>query len=93
MAAGFESDVELTDPQRGVTLKRMINMNNPLKYRGFSLFQSSFAPGPPETTILSVRNDPGTPLVYTGFLIIVGGIVSMFILRRKSAVRMTAGAA
>lgn len=82
MAAAFESDVELTDPSRGVTLSRTINMNNPLKYRGYSLLQSSCTMEPVETTILSVRNDPGTGFVYVGFLIVVAGIVSMFLLRR-----------
>ncbi len=85
MAAGFESDVQLTDPQRGVILMRKISMNNPLKYRGYSFFQSSFVEGPTETTILSVRNDPGTPLVYAGFLIIIGGVVSLFVMRARAA--------
>ncbi len=82
MAAGFEADVELRDPERGVNLTRTIRMNNPLKYRGYSFFQSSYILGPRETTVLSVRNDPGTPLVYAGFLIIVAGVVGMFIFRR-----------
>lgn len=82
MAAGFEADVELTDPQRGVALKRTISMNNPLKYGGYSFFQSSYFMGEVETTVLSVRNDPGTPLVYAGFLIVVLGIVAMFLRRR-----------
>jgi cytochrome c biogenesis protein ResB len=63
---------------------RKISMNNPLKYRGYSLFQSSYVPGDPETTILSVRNDPGTPLVYAGFLIVIAGVVSLFVLRAKA---------
>ncbi|MBI4342244.1 MAG: cytochrome c biogenesis protein CcsA, partial [Candidatus Omnitrophica bacterium] len=82
MAAGFESDVELTDPQRGIILLRQISMNNPLRYRGFSFYQSSFIPGPPETTVLSVRSDPGTPFVYAGFLIVIGGVIAMFVLRK-----------
>lgn len=84
MAAGFEADVELTDLQRGVTLKRTISMNNPLKYGGYSFFQSSYFMGEVETTVLSVRNDPGTPLVYAGFIIVVLGVVAMF-LRRQFA--------
>ena len=78
MAAGFESDVELTDSQRGLVLMRTISMNNPLRYRGFSLYQSSYIPGTTETTVLSVRNDPGTPLVYAGFVIVILGVVAMF---------------
>ena len=84
MAAAFQSDVELSDPERGLVMKRTISMNNPLKYRGFTLFQSSYIQGPVEATVLSVRNDPGTPLVYTGFIIIVLGVVTMFIFRKPS---------
>lgn len=84
MAAGFESDVQLTDAKRGVILMRTISMNNPLRYRGFSFYQSSYLQGPVETTVLSVRNDPGTPFVYAGFLIVIAGIVSLFALRKSS---------
>ena len=85
MAAGFESDVELSDPEKGLTLKRTIRMNTPLKYRGFTLFQSSYVQGPTETTVLSVRKDPGTPFVYAGFLIVLLGVISMFVLHRNSS--------
>ncbi|MBI1953202.1 MAG: cytochrome c biogenesis protein ResB [Candidatus Omnitrophica bacterium] len=83
MAAGFESDVELSDPARGLVLKRKISMNNPLKHRGYSLFQSSYFEGPVETTVLAVRNDPGTPFVYAGFLVIIAGVTTMFVRRRE----------
>jgi cytochrome c biogenesis protein ResB len=79
MAAGFESDVQLSDPDRGVILMRTVRMNQPLRYRGFSFFQSSYIPGAHEATVLAVRNDPGTPLVYAGFLIILGGMVALFL--------------
>ena len=83
MASGFESDVELTDAQRGIILLRKISMNHPLRYRGFSLYQSSYVPGAVETTVLSVRSDPGTPFVYAGFLIVIGGVVAMFLDRSR----------
>ena len=89
MAASFESDVELSDPQRGVILMRTIRMNKPLRYRGFSFFQSSYVPGSQETTVLSARNDPGTPFVYAGFLIVIAGVVSMFVLRKPSPLPST----
>jgi len=82
MAASFESDVELTDPERGLVLTRKITMNNPLKYRGFSFFQSGFLEGPVQTTVLAVRKDPGTPLVYAGFLTVIAGVVCMFLFRK-----------
>ena len=85
MAAGFESDVQLTDSERGLILMRTIRMNQPLRYRGYSLYQSSYVPGPTDTTVLSVRNDPGTPFVYAGFLIVIGGVVTMFLVRPPEA--------
>ncbi len=84
MAAEFESYVQLSDMERGTILMRNISMNKPLKYRGYSFFQSSFIDGPVQTTVLSVRSDPGTPLVYAGFIIVIAGVVAMFILRARS---------
>ena len=81
MAAAFESDVEASDTQRGVILMRKITMNHPLRYRGFSFYQSSYIDGPTKTTVLSVRSDPGTPFVYAGFIIVILGVVTMFIFR------------
>lgn len=78
LAASFESEVELTDPARGTTLHRVISMNNPLTYRGYTLFQASYSETPVETTVLSVRKDPGVPFVYVGFLTVVGGLITMF---------------
>ncbi|OGX38358.1 MAG: hypothetical protein A3C53_01800 [Omnitrophica WOR_2 bacterium RIFCSPHIGHO2_02_FULL_68_15] len=78
MAQAFEADVELRDPAGGISRRRTISMNNPLKHRGYSLFQASFIEGEVETTVLAVRNDPGVPLVYTGFLIVVVGVIFLF---------------
>ncbi len=83
MAAAFESDVELTDASRGIILIRTIKMNHPLSYRGFKLFQSSYVPGTPETTVLSAHKDPGTCLVYVGFITVIAGVLSLFIFRRR----------
>jgi hypothetical protein len=33
--------------------------------------------------VLAVRNDPGTPLVYAGFLIVIAGVVSLFVTRSR----------
>jgi cytochrome c biogenesis protein ResB len=65
-------------------------MNHPLRYRGFSLYQSSFIPGAVETTVLSARNDPGTPFVYAGFLIVIAGVILMFATRPPSPAKRAA---
>jgi len=79
MAQSFESDVVVTAPDK--QFSRMISMNNPLKFRGFKLFQSSFQRGERETSIFSVARDPGVPVVYTGSLILVVGLILIFFVK------------
>jgi cytochrome c biogenesis protein ResB len=61
--------------------ERLISMNNPLKFRGYKIFQSSFQRGARETSIFSVARDPGVPVVYTGCLILVLGLILIFFLK------------
>jgi len=59
-------------PQREV-----ISMNRPLDLEGFRLFQSSYRLGQgggPDLTVLTVSHDPGVPIVYASFALIVLGI-------------------
>ena len=64
----------------------LISMNEPLKYKGWTFYQSSFIE--PEqsdeayTSILSVNRDPGRILKYIGSVFIVVGIILLFY-RRK----------
>ncbi len=58
-----------------------ISMNEPLKYGGFTFYQSSFQEdesGRPIMSILSVNRDPGRWIKYLGALIIVLGIIHLF---------------
>ena len=85
-AASYESDVVLTDPERGVRLEQRIWMNHPLDYRGTRLFQASFVevpPGAPEISILQFSRDPGVILKYGGSFLVVLGIVLMFYLKPR----------
>jgi len=55
----------------------VISMNKPLDIAGFRLFQSSYKlgeAGEPDVTVLSVAYDPGVPIVYTSFLLLILGI-------------------
>lgn len=68
--------------------KVTISMNEPLKYKGWTFYQSSFiAPEGPEDSyrsILSVNYDPGRVLKYIGSSWIVLGVALLFIRRRLS---------
>ena len=71
-AKSYESTVRL----KGKT--HVISMNEPLKHKGFTFYQSSFEPGEdreqePTVSILSVGKDPGRVLKYFGSALIVAG--------------------
>ncbi len=64
----------------------VISMNEPLKYKGLTFYQSSFQQdemGTPIASVLSVNYDPGRFLKYFGSLIVSIGIILLFYFRRQ----------
>lgn len=45
MPSSFKSDVEVTDPDTGKTFSQTIEVNEPLRYKGVTVYQSSFDDG------------------------------------------------
>jgi hypothetical protein len=82
-AASYESVVDV--PELG---SRVISMNEPLKYKGFTFYQASFSEderGRPNTSVLSVNRDPGRWVKYLGCLLIVSGTIHLFYFKRRAA--------
>jgi hypothetical protein len=81
-ASSYESEVEV--PSQGNTT---ISMNEPLKFGGFTFYQSSFErdeAGRAVVSILSVNHDPGRWIKYLGsFLMVLGSIVLFYFKRVK----------
>lgn len=81
-AMSYESVVDV--PQLG---ERLISMNEPLKFNGYTFYQSSFQENPqtgePTASILSVNKDPGRAIKYIGSLIIVLGIIHLFWFKQR----------
>lgn len=71
-AMSYESVVEV--PDLG---EHLISMNEPLKYKGLTIYQASFQEenGQPVASIFSVNQDPGRFLKYLGSLVISLGII------------------
>lgn len=71
-AMAYESVVALPDGA-----EQVISMNEPLKYKGLTIYQASFQEeeGKPVASIFSVNHDPGRFLKYLGSLILSLGIV------------------
>lgn len=83
-AKSYESLVHVQDKGKGKEI--LISMNEPLKYKGWTFYQSSFEPsktgGEPVVSILSVNRDPGRFLKYAGSALIVLGVILLFYRRR-----------
>jgi hypothetical protein len=62
----------------------VVAMNSPGKAHGFLLYQSSYGmdeeSGAPYT-LLSLSRDPGTPVLYTGFAMLIVGLMLSFYLK------------
>ncbi len=61
-----------------VVLQKKIEVNDPLRFAGYTFFQSGYDPRDPTWTSLQVVKDPGIPVVYTGFLLMVIGLFIVF---------------
>ena len=78
--ASYASDVDYTDLEKGTKRPATIGMNEPLHYRGYTIYQASYSAGPDGkyTSVFSVGRDPGLIVKYGGALIMVLGIIFMF---------------
>lgn len=60
MPSSFKSEVEVTDPTTGETFERTIEVNEPLRYKGVTVYQSGFDDGGSRLTLA------GYPLAGSG---------------------------
>jgi cytochrome c biogenesis protein ResB len=71
--------------------ERTLGVNHPLSYGGYTFYQSGYNPNDPSYTSLQVVKDPGVPVVYAGFSLMIMGLFIVFYLnpwlnqRRKQA--------
>lgn len=87
----YSSFVKLEDRERGVARDVRIWMNNPLRYRGDTLYQSSFDAETEKGTVLQVVENRGWMAPYVGCMIVAIGLLGQFqlhlmeFLRKRSA--------
>lgn len=63
--------------------QEVIQVNHPLKHKGFSFYQSNFDPDNLAYSGLQVVRDPGLSIVYGGFLFVGIGVVFIFYVRPR----------
>lgn len=82
--ASYSSDVKVTDSGSN-TRSATISMNEPLEYKGYTVYQASYIPAEPRpvTSVFSVNQDPGRSLKYWGSILIVLGSVLLFAAKYK----------
>ncbi len=72
----FKSTVTIFDEGKG-RLTGTIEVNHPLKYRGYSFYQANYDPASLQWTGLEVVRDPGVHVVFAGILLLNLGVVIM----------------
>jgi len=78
----FESRITIADPVAGRDMSRVVSMNNPAKYGKYTLFQASYdMRGARAMSVLSVSHDPGLKVVFAGYILMIGGMLTVFATR------------
>jgi hypothetical protein len=74
----YSSLVRLTDPESKEDRQVLIRMNEPLRHRGETFYQSSFDEATEKTTILQVVRNPGAVLPYVSCGLVMVGMLFHF---------------
>ncbi|HET9482065.1 MAG TPA: cytochrome c biogenesis protein ResB, partial [Candidatus Polarisedimenticolia bacterium] len=92
--AMFRSRVVVTNASTGHSFPAVIEMNRELSHAGYRLFQSSYEQRPDkDRTVLTVSRDPGQPIVFAGYTLLMIGMVTVLstrIAQRRAAARSMA---
>lgn len=85
----FSSRVRLVDLDRNENREVLISMNDPLRYRGFTFYQSGFDNND-QTTILQVVKNPAMLLPYIACGLVAAGLLVQFSMHLFGVVRKRA---
>ena len=88
-AKAYRSRLSILEGGKTVCTKT-IEVNDPLSWRGWHFYQSSFREEDPTWSGIQVVRDPGFPIVFAGFLMIGLGVIFVYyvrpwILRRRAS--------
>jgi hypothetical protein len=80
----FESRVTIQDPRAGGEMSRVVSMNHPLSYGGYTFYQSSYSREDEGfVSVLNVSRDPGQPVVFAGYIALFVGMVWVLVRRMQ----------
>ena len=75
----FKSTLKLVEGE-SIVGERIVEVNRPFQYRGYTFYQSGYNPDDLSYTSLQVVKDPSVPVVYTGFSLMIIGLFVVFYL-------------
>ena len=75
----FRSTITILEAGHPVR-ERTVAVNAPSSYKHYTFYQSGYNPADPSWTSLQVVRDPGVPVVYTGFALLIVGLFAVFYL-------------
>ena len=76
----FISELEVTDTNGKILAKKDIEVNHPLQYGGYRLYQSSYDAQAGRYTVLQVVSDTGVKIVFVGYwMLCIGAIWHMWL--------------
>ena len=76
----FISNLRIVDNGQTVA-EKAIKVNDPLKYKGYVVYQSSYDPEAGNFSGLQIVKDPGIPVVYSGFGTLCFGVIFIFYIK------------
>ncbi|HUJ08896.1 MAG TPA: cytochrome c biogenesis protein ResB [Verrucomicrobiae bacterium] len=75
----FKSTLQILNGNT-VVKSKTIEVNDPISYKGYTLYQSGYDPNDLTYTSLQVVKDPGVVVVYAGFWLMIAGLFIVFYL-------------
>ncbi|MFH1741563.1 MAG: cytochrome c biogenesis protein ResB [bacterium] len=82
----YNSTLSVVDNGRAVRRKTIV-VNKPLRYKGYTFYQSDWDKEQESYTILEVKKDPGDEIFYVGGTLLILGVIIIFyvnpLLRRR----------
>lgn len=71
---GFKSRLSIIEKD-WIAVQKMLEVNHPLAFKGYTLYQSEYRAEDPEWTGLEVVRDPGVVIVYVGLALLNAGVL------------------
>jgi cytochrome c biogenesis protein ResB len=82
----LRSTLQILDGGRPVK-EAVVQVNRPLSHEGYTFFQSSYDRERAQWSGIEVVHDPGVPLVYAGYALLVAGLILTFFVQPSLARR------